>query len=159
MMKKVTTIAVAVDFEEEVDDVLATAGQLARATNAELHVVHVYASEPEIMFTPPYAVPVVLEDPEQHEQALQAQRLKVRDMVHALSSDGVQAFGYMKPFHLGTAKSIREFVEEVEADLLVVGSHRRGRVGKVLLGSISEALVRKSRVPVLVVPRIDGSGE
>jgi nucleotide-binding universal stress UspA family protein len=39
-----------------------------------------------------------------------------------------------------------------EVDLLVVGSSRRGAVGRVLLGSTSELLSREASCPLLVVP-------
>jgi nucleotide-binding universal stress UspA family protein len=38
------------------------------------------------------------------------------------------------------------------ADVIVVGSHRRGPLERVLLGSVSEHVVRNARCPVLVVP-------
>ncbi len=38
-----------------------------------------------------------------------------------------------------------------KADVLVVGTHGRGGIGRVLLGSTAESIVRKSAVPVLVV--------
>lgn len=37
------------------------------------------------------------------------------------------------------------------ADLIIVGSHGRGRVGRLLLGSVSEHVVRNAPCPVLVV--------
>jgi nucleotide-binding universal stress UspA family protein len=40
-----------------------------------------------------------------------------------------------------------------DLDLLVCGSHRRGRVHQVLLGSVSAALVDRAECPLLVVPR------
>ena len=45
-----------------------------------------------------------------------------------------------------------------EVDLLICGSRRRGRLGRVMLGSVSAGVLRKARCPVLVVPRgaIDG---
>ncbi|MEY7970365.1 universal stress protein [Saccharomonospora xinjiangensis] len=39
-----------------------------------------------------------------------------------------------------------------DADLLVVGSHRRGALSEVLLGSVSASCVRHARCPVVVVP-------
>ena len=41
---------------------------------------------------------------------------------------------------------------EVEADLIVVGSHRRGALERLVVGSISERILRRAGLPVLVVP-------
>ena len=41
--------------------------------------------------------------------------------------------------------------EAESADLVVVGTHGRSVIGRLLLGSVSEYVVRHSRVPVLVV--------
>lgn len=51
--------------------------------------------------------------------------------------------------------------EEVGADVVVVGSHGRGFLQRVVLGSVSEYVVRHSSVPVLVVRHDDhvASGE
>jgi nucleotide-binding universal stress UspA family protein len=54
------------------------------------------------------------------------------------------------------ATAIREAIESEDADLLVVGSHGRDRAGRLVLGSVSDALVRQSPCPVLVArPRPD----
>ena len=45
---------------------------------------------------------------------------------------------------------ILDLAEEIGADMIVVGSHDRGPVGRLLLGSVSEAVVRGARCPVLV---------
>jgi nucleotide-binding universal stress UspA family protein len=40
---------------------------------------------------------------------------------------------------------------EENADLLIAGTHGRGPVAHILLGSIAERLVRKAPCPVLIV--------
>ena len=42
--------------------------------------------------------------------------------------------------------------EEIDADLIVVGSHGHSAIYDVLVGSYSAGILRKSDVPVLVVP-------
>jgi nucleotide-binding universal stress UspA family protein len=41
--------------------------------------------------------------------------------------------------------------EDVGADLIICGSHGRGAVGRLLIGSVSEAVLHGARCPVLIV--------
>jgi|HubBroStandDraft_6_1064221.scaffolds.fasta_scaffold460528_1 nucleotide-binding universal stress UspA family protein len=43
--------------------------------------------------------------------------------------------------------------EDWSADMIVIGSHGRGGLGRLLLGSVAEAVVRQASCPVLVVRR------
>jgi nucleotide-binding universal stress UspA family protein len=47
--------------------------------------------------------------------------------------------------------------QRIGADTIVIGSHGRGGLERVLLGSVAEALMRASRVPVLVVHAANAS--
>lgn len=49
------------------------------------------------------------------------------------------------------ARTIVEFVEDEGVGRVVVGSHGRSGVSRILLGSVAETVVRRSPVPVLVV--------
>ena len=49
------------------------------------------------------------------------------------------------------ARTIEEVAEERGVDHVVVGSHGRDGVARILLGSVSEKVVRRSPVPVTVV--------
>ena len=54
--------------------------------------------------------------------------------------------------------SVDESLMEVArtGDLFVMASRRRGRVGQLLLGSVTAAVVRRAPVPVVLVPAIPG---
>ncbi|MFC6824480.1 universal stress protein [Halopelagius fulvigenes] len=54
------------------------------------------------------------------------------------------------------ARAIRKFVEENDIDLVVMGSHGRSGLSRVVLGSVAEKVLRRTRLPVLVV---DGADE
>ena len=49
------------------------------------------------------------------------------------------------------ARAIRKFVEDSHIDLVVMGSHGRSGLSRVILGSVTEKVLRRTRLPVLVV--------
>ncbi len=49
------------------------------------------------------------------------------------------------------SESLLEWAREKEVDLIVVGTHGRGGLGKIILGSVAEKIFRHSPVPVLTV--------
>lgn len=52
----------------------------------------------------------------------------------------------------GTAyRTIRDYIEEQDIDLVVMGTHGRRGIDRYLLGSVTERVVRTSDVPVLTV--------
>ncbi len=51
-----------------------------------------------------------------------------------------------------TADGIIDCSKEFNADLIVIGTHNRTGLDRLLMGSVAEHVVRHSKVPVLVVP-------
>jgi nucleotide-binding universal stress UspA family protein len=50
-----------------------------------------------------------------------------------------------------TAEALLELAENVDAALLVIGSRKRTRVGKLILGSVVQRVLLDAQIPVLVV--------
>ncbi len=48
-------------------------------------------------------------------------------------------------------RAIVEYIEEHDIDHVVMGSHGRSGVSRILLGSVAESVIRRSPVPVTVV--------
>lgn len=71
-----------------------------------------------------------------------AQRAGVKTTMARLAADGD-----------GIGQAIVREAEKWGADLIVVGRHNRGGVERLLLGSVSEAVVRASEIPVLLARR------
>jgi nucleotide-binding universal stress UspA family protein len=56
-----------------------------------------------------------------------------------------------------TAEGIIHCAKEFGADLIVIGTHNRHGLDRLLMGSVAEHVVRHSHVPVLVVPLVHSS--
>lgn len=54
------------------------------------------------------------------------------------------------------SKVIVRFAEDNDCDLIVMGTHGRGGIDRLLLGSVAESVVRSSSVPVLTVRDEEG---
>jgi hypothetical protein len=54
---------------------------------------------------------------------------------------------------------IVKFAKEQHADLLVLSSHGRGGLSRLIIGSITEQVARESSCPVLIVPPQSASTE
>jgi nucleotide-binding universal stress UspA family protein len=49
------------------------------------------------------------------------------------------------------AEAVLDLVAGTDAELLVVGARRRSRVGKLLMGSVTQSIILDADIPVLVV--------
>lgn len=50
------------------------------------------------------------------------------------------------------ADTILETAQLVDADLIVLGSHSRRWVEKIVMGSVTEKVIRNSKIPLLIIP-------
>jgi len=140
------TILVPLDASELSRSALPFAEDLAKALSASLVVVH--AIVPLDIVYPgvePVAIPPsVLVDIEAAAHGF------VRSIAGELTAKGLKA----KPVVLiGTAAdAIVEAAEAEGAGLIVMSTHGRSGVKRLLLGSVAEAVVRHSPIPVTLVP-------
>jgi nucleotide-binding universal stress UspA family protein len=136
---------VAVDFSSVVEDQLNIVARLARP-NREIYLLHV--GEPDPSFIGYEAGPdevrheVAVEFKREHDQ-LQALAGRLREQGHQVSALMVQG---------PTVQTILAQAEKLGAEVIVVGSHGRGKLFDLVVGSVSAGVIRKSKVPVLVVP-------
>jgi nucleotide-binding universal stress UspA family protein len=140
-------ILVPIDFDETSDRALDHALALAAQLGAEVTVVHVYGLP---MYSPPDGsyIPAV-----ELSTAVEAgARRQLDDLVQRRRAAGVKLDSVLRSGRAGD--EICEAARETGADLIVMGTHGRGIVGRALLGSVAQSVVRFSPVPVLTV----GSG-
>ena len=142
-------IVVAIEFDEELKDIVDFTTDFLMEQEAEVHVVHVYEPNCKLVEYAPHMVDAI----NSYEDHLQEQADAVKGIVKDLEENKIKAHGYMKPINRNVVESILEFCAEKDAELLVVGSHHSGRVERFLLGSVAEKVIRHADIPVIAVPR------
>ena len=73
----------------------------------------------------------------------------VEPVVAELQGQGLRATGASKHGHLG--ETIAEFAEQGGYDLIVMGSHGHGALGRLVMGSVANRVLANCTVPVLLV--------
>jgi nucleotide-binding universal stress UspA family protein len=156
-------IVAATDYSPQSDLALEQAFLLAqREENAEVHVVHVLAlGAPQAV--PPYELTGLeaISIPEAQEQLQRHVALRLDDFNQ---KQGITQPGSQKPAPFGSLgrvvchlrfevphHEIAQLATDLEADLVVLGTHGRKGPSRWLMGSVAEVVVRLSPCPVLVV--------
>ena len=143
------SIVVGVDLNEADEAVIQEAVSLARDTQATLHLVHAFPAETSVMDYVVY-VPV---DPEKRNAAISDVQEKLESLASELQDKGVQARGRIRFGH--PHDEVLEYAEEVQAEVIVVGTQSRNAVSRALLGATADKIVRRSPIPILVVPTME----
>jgi nucleotide-binding universal stress UspA family protein len=153
---QLSKILVAHDFSEPATRALVYALSLARRLGATLHVVHVHPDIYDGHSDPALGTP--WPTPEQEARYLRFLEQELGRVVDvALASEGappsaVSGEGPQRHVVRGNAvKRIEALAEELGANLICIGSTGKGAVQRFLLGSVSQSIVRTSRIPVLTV--------
>ena len=143
-MPKIKLILVPVDFSEPSLAALRYAVDLARMLKARLEIVHVVEA---VTYAPMIGSAVDL-DRFREEQERAAQRRHAQ-LAADLRRRRVRCRTALK---IGAASSaIVDLAKRSSADLIVMATEGRHGVGRLLLGSVAERVVRSAGCPVLTV--------
>ncbi len=137
-MLPIQTILHPTDFSAHSDYALRLACALARDHGARLVLLHV-AAPPTAVYGGDILIPA---PPDSHDEERQRlDRLQVPDTVpterHLVEGDA--------------ATRILDVAEKTGSDLIVMGTHGRTGLARLLMGSVAEQIVRKAPCPVLTV--------
>ncbi len=127
-MSRIETILLATDASPASQAAEGQAIELAARLGARLLVLSVVSASPT---------------------ARETRQLAVEAIVQQARADGAEARGMT--WNGDACDAIVEVAEAESADLIVVGTHERGAVGRLFLGSVSDHVVRHARCPVMVV--------
>ena len=143
-------LLVAVDFSAVTERVIDTAAVLARACGGTITILHVARPEPD--FVGYEAGPQSVRD--QVATEFRSQRRALHEHAERLRTAGVEATPMVVQGRI--AETIVDLAVRGGAALIVVGTHGRGAMMDLLVGSVSEGVIRRSPIPVVVVPPARG---
>ena len=157
-------VLVPIDFSDVTPQVIDLARQLAKALDAEIHLVHVkeltaaaapgmlgygLAGMPELAPMAGVPVPGFEPVPETLPED-EGQTSKLAKWQAEIAQDGIKV-SLHEP--TGTvAEEILNEADELNADLIVMGTHGHGAMYNLLVGSAAKAVLKQSTRPVLLVP-------
>jgi universal stress protein A len=139
------SVLVATDFGETSGAALNYGRNLARSFGGVLHILHVVDAVVQASASEFY--PIGTGDLQTELAAATARLdtlLTTDDRVHLGARPAVRASA-------DVSGTIVEYAKQTHVDVIVVGTHGRGPVGRFLMGSVAEQVVRNAPCPVLVV--------
>jgi nucleotide-binding universal stress UspA family protein len=137
-MVSLTRILVPTDFGTAAETALSYARDLSRTCGASLHLLHVLEN--------PFLKATVA-DPRQLEVAA------LRQLVNCLTEDDRRILRARSIVETSDhpADSIVAYAQTANIDLIVMGTHGRTAIERLLLGSVAERVIRTAPCPVLTV--------
>jgi nucleotide-binding universal stress UspA family protein len=135
-----------IDFSDYSRHALHHAAALAKWYRATLTLLHVQPPM-SIPAGPPEVLPTLVMTREQQQQLVASLRNMVAEEV------GETVLTQVDAIEGNPAREILERATQMSADLLVMGTHGASGFERLLLGSVTEKVLRKAPCPVLTVPR------
>jgi nucleotide-binding universal stress UspA family protein len=139
-------LLVAIDLSDNTDTVVTKARDLAEALAAKVWLVHVADPEPAFVgydVGPQYERDAVAEKFRKEHAALQA-------IANAWRAAGIDTTALL--VQGTTVETLLREATDLQADMIIAGSHGKGAMRRLLVGSVSEGLLQNATCPLLIIP-------
>lgn len=139
-------LLVCVDLSESTEIIVKKIEEITKALPAKVWLLHNAVPEPdhvEFKVDP-------LAARESLAKKFHGEHRQIQEIADRMRTAGVDTTALL--VHGATVETILKEASDLEVDIIVVGSHGRGAMYQLLVGSVSEGVLHKSRFPVLVVP-------
>jgi nucleotide-binding universal stress UspA family protein len=138
------TILVPTDFSGISDNAISYAAELAKLTEAKIVLFHVY-HVPVITTDVPVVLPTLEELGEDCMEGLK----KIESEIYAVHGTGMQIECRCECGLV--VDEVEELLKKEKIDLIVLGMHGAGYLSEKLIGSVTTAVIRKVKCPVLAI--------
>ena len=139
-------LLVAVDLSESTETIVNKVEEITKRDSAKVWILHNALPEPDqLEFKVDH-----LEAPENLATKFHEEHRQIQDIADRLRESGLDSTALL--VHGKTVEIILKEAANWDVDVIVVGTHGRGAIHQLLMGSVSEEIIHKSRYPVLVIP-------
>ena len=147
---QIKQILVPTDFSENAQHAVSYAIELATLCSAKLHLLHTPVIPTYLLMDLSYSP-----GPEAVTRILNDSQEAIDEQAKGIAASGVEYFTAMRE---GTVHEvIRDYAKEHDVDLVVVGTHGRTGVSKLMYGSVTERVLKTVHTPIIVVPPEGGT--
>lgn len=142
---QIKQILVPTDFSENAEHALSYAVELAKECSAKLHLLHTPVVPTYLLMDLSYSP-----GPEAVTRILNDAQDALDEQVKGVAAAGVE---HLAAIREGTVHEvIRDYAKEHDIDLVVVGTHGRTGVSKLMYGSVTERVLKTVHTPIIVIP-------
>jgi Universal stress protein UspA and related nucleotide-binding proteins len=138
-------VMIALDYDETAQKVAETGFMLAKAMNAETILLHVISERPVYYSAYTYMRELQVDIIDDLRKSTQDFLDKTKKHLGGESIETVLIEGEI-------AHSILKAASELNVDIIVMGTHSRKWLENIILGSEAEAVLRKTTIPLYIVP-------
>jgi len=139
-------LLVAVDLSESTQTIVDKVEEINKEYPAKVWILH--NAEPEPDFVEFKVDPLAAR--ETLAKKFHNEHRQIQEIANRLRKAGLEATALL--VHGATVETILKEASDLDVDMIVVGTHGRGAMYQLLVGSVSEGIIHKSRYPVLVIP-------
>ena len=139
-------LLVAVDLSESTQTIVEKVEEINKEYPAKVWILH--NAEPEPDFVEFKVDPLAAR--ETLAKKFHNEHRQIQEIANRLRKAGLDATALL--VHGATVETILKEASDLDVDMIVVGTHGRGAMYQLLVGSVSEGILRKSPYPVLVIP-------
>lgn len=142
---QIKQILVPTDFSENAQHAVSYAVELAKRCSAKLHLLHIPVIPTYLLMDLSYSP-----GPEAVTRILNESQDALDEQAEVVAASGLEHFTAIRE---GTVHEvIRDYAKEHDVDLVVVGTHGRTGVSKLMYGSVTERVIKTVHTPIIVVP-------
>ncbi len=140
------TILVALDLSDSTDKVIIVAKTMAKMMKCPMYLLHV--AEPNPDFVGYDVGPETVRD--QLAAEFHQQHKAIQQFSQELRDSGIDCKAILAQGP--TVETVLNQAKKISAEFIIIGSHGHGAVYDILVGSISAGIIKKSNIPVTLVP-------